>query len=78
MAFTDDDRNILIATKTKVEAIENQLSDLPCKQHPPECTQETRLESLEKTRRRWYTGMVTLVIGAVVAGISATIRFFVK
>lgn len=74
MAFTDEDRNILIETKTKVDNIERWMSNLPCQQHPPECTQENRIGSLETSRRRWYTGIVATAVGAIVAGVGALIR----
>ena len=66
MAFTDEDRNILIETATKVVNIEGWVGNLPCQQHPPECTQEPRLKSLEDTRNRQTTGIVTAIIAFVV------------
>jgi hypothetical protein len=65
MAFTQSDRDIIIATKTRVDGLVDRLDNLPCEQHPPECTQETRLESLEKTRGR--------AIGASIKGLIAII-----
>ena len=68
MAFTDEDRNILIATATKVENMTGWMENLPCQQHPPECTQEERLASLEKTRSRAIGTTLTALVGSVVAG----------
>ncbi len=68
MAFTQDDRDILIETKTKVENLEGWMESLPCKQHPPECTQEERLASLETTRNRAIGTTLTALVGSVVAG----------
>jgi len=67
MAFTDEDRNILIATATRVENIESKFEDLPCEQHPPECTQETRLKSLETTRSRGFKAVASTIIGLIMA-----------
>jgi len=69
MAFTDEDRNVLIATATKVENIEGWMANLPCQQHPPECTQEDRLKSLETTRSRAIGTTITAAIATVVAGL---------
>lgn len=66
MAFTQADRDILIETKTKVANMEGWMENLPCQQHPPECTQENRLESLETTRTRGIAGAVSTVIGLAV------------
>lgn len=74
MAFTPEDRNLLIATATRVENMGGWIENLPCQQHPPECTQETRIESLETTRTRGVTGMVTTVIGIVVAAVGYIIH----
>jgi hypothetical protein len=65
MAFTQSDRDIIIATKTRVDGLVDRLDNLPCEQHPPECTQEVRLESLEKTRTR--------AMGASIKGLVAII-----
>lgn len=68
MAFTDKDREVLTATKTKVDNIEKWVENMPCQQHPPECTQEQRLDALETSRARGITAVITIVIGLVVAG----------
>ena len=69
MAFTDEDRNILIATATKVENMEGWMENLPCQQHPPECTQEERLASLEKTRDRAVKTTLTALVGSFMAAL---------
>jgi len=69
MAFTDEDRNILIETATKVANMEGWMENLPCQQHPPECTQEDRLSSLETTRERAVKTTLTALVGSVLAGI---------
>lgn len=70
MAFTDDDRNILIEAATEVRNIKERLAHLPCEQEPPVCTQEIRLASLESTRNRTVGAVVTTAILSLVAGIS--------
>jgi hypothetical protein len=75
MAFTDEDRNILIKTATQVKNIEDWIGDLPCRQHPPECTQEHRLSSLETSRDRGVKAGVSVVIGAVLTAIGVYIRY---
>jgi hypothetical protein len=65
MGFEQADRDIIIATRTRLEGLVDRLDNLPCEQHPPECTQEARLESLEKTRGR--------AIGASIKGLVAVI-----
>jgi hypothetical protein len=67
MAFTNEDRNILIETATKVANVEGWMENLPCQQHPPECTQENRLESLETTRSRGIKAAVSTIIGLFLA-----------
>jgi len=69
MAFTDEDRAVLVGTAVRVENMENWMNDLPCQQHPPECTQEERLKSLETTRKRAINTTLTALVGSVVAGI---------
>ena len=66
MAFTDEDRNVLIATATKVENIEGWIGSLPCQQQPPVCTQEGRLVSIERvavSTRNWVAGIVATILG---------------
>lgn len=75
MAFTDEDRNVLIATATRVETFEKWMNDLPCQQHPPECTQEDRIASLETSRDRGVKAGVSVVIGAVLTAIGVYIRY---
>ena len=70
MAFTSEDRNVLISTATKVDLIEGWIGNLPCHQIPPVCTQESRLKSLETTRARGIGSIITSIILSVVAGIS--------
>jgi hypothetical protein len=74
MAFTDEDRNILIKTATKVENIEGWMANLPCQQHPPECTQEARVKLLETSQKRLANGFVTAIIITVVTAIGAYIK----
>ena len=69
MAFTDEDRNILIETATKVANVEGWMENLPCQQHPPECTQEDRLASLEKTKSRAINTTLTALVGSIVAAL---------
>jgi len=69
MAFTDEDRNILIETATKVANVEGWMENLPCQQHPPECTQEDRLKTLEVTRERAIRTTLTALVGSIVVGI---------
>jgi len=69
MAFTDEDRNLLIATATRVENMEGWMENLPCQQHPPECTQESRLTSLETTRSRGIGAAISVAILAFLAGL---------
>jgi hypothetical protein len=66
MAFTQSDRDIIIATKTRVDGLVDRLDNLPCEQHPPECTQEPRLKSLETSRTRGLRAVVSTVIGLIV------------
>jgi hypothetical protein len=67
MAFTDEDRNILIETATKVANVEGWMENLPCQQHPPECTQEHRLESLEKTRGRAISASIKGLVAVILS-----------
>ena len=67
MAFTDEDRNILIETATKVANVEGWMENLPCQQHPPECTQENRLKSLETTRSRGVGAVITILVLSAIA-----------
>lgn len=69
MAFTDEDRNVLISTATQVANIEKRLDHLPCEQDPPQCTQETRLKSLEVTRERAIKTTLTALVGSIIAGL---------
>jgi hypothetical protein len=66
MAFEQADRDIIIATKTRVDGLVERLDNLPCEQHPPECTQEPRLKSLETTRTRGIRAVVSTIIGLFV------------
>jgi hypothetical protein len=66
MGFEQADRDIIIATRARVDALADRLDNLPCEQHPPECTQETRLESLETSRTRGIKAVVSTVIGLIV------------
>jgi hypothetical protein len=66
MGFEQADRDIIIATKTRVDGLVDRLDNLPCEQHPPECTQETRLESLETTRSRGLKAIISTIIGLIV------------
>jgi hypothetical protein len=66
MGFEQADRDIIIATKTRVDGLVDRLDNLPCEQHPPECTQETRLDSLETSRTRGIKAVVSTVIGLIV------------
>jgi hypothetical protein len=66
MAFEQADRDIIIATKTRVDGLVDRLDNLPCEQHPPECTQEPRLKSLETTRMRGIRALVSTIIGLFV------------
>jgi hypothetical protein len=70
MAFTQEDRDTLIRTAVKVENMEGWMENLPCQQHPPECTQETRLKSLETTKKRAINSTLTALVGSVVAAIA--------
>jgi hypothetical protein len=74
MAFTPEDRNILIETATKVANVEGWMENLPCQQHPPECTQDDRLKSLEVTRERAVKTTLASLVGGVVAGIGYLIH----
>jgi hypothetical protein len=69
MAFTDEDRAVLVGTAVRVENMENWMNDLPCQQHPPECTQEDRLKSLETTRERAIKTTLAAMVGSVMAGL---------
>jgi hypothetical protein len=70
MAFTDEDRAMLVRTATKVENIENRLEHLPCEIDPLIYgTQEVRLKSLETTRSRTITSVVSTIIAVLVAAI---------
>lgn len=69
MAFTDEDRNVLIATATKVENIEGWIESMPCQQHPPGCTQESRIKSLETSRNRGIGAMITFLVLSALAGL---------
>jgi hypothetical protein len=60
----------LIRTAVKVENMEGWMENLPCQQHPPECTQETRLKSLETTKKRAINSTLTALVGSVVAAIA--------
>lgn len=74
MAFTDEDRAVLIGTAVRVESMENWINDLPCQQHPPECTQDTRIKALEKTKTRAINSTLTALVGSIVAGIAYLIH----
>jgi hypothetical protein len=66
MAFTDEDRNVLVATKTKVDNIEGWIASLPCQQQPPVCLKTDKLDDIEKrlsNTRNWVAGVVATVIG---------------
>jgi hypothetical protein len=69
MGFEQADRDLLIATATRLENVEGWMENLPCQQHPPECTQEDRLKSLEKTRDRAVKSTLAALVGSVVAGL---------
>jgi hypothetical protein len=66
MGFEQADRDIIIATRVRVDALADRLDNLPCEQHPPECTQEPRLNSLEITRTRGIRAVVSTIIGLFV------------
>ena len=66
MAFTDEDRSVLISTKTKVENIEGWIASLPCQQQPQVCPKQDRLDDIEKglsNTRNWVAGVVATLIG---------------
>ncbi len=71
IGFTVGDQERVVRMETILERIDEKLDQLPCQHEPPLCTQEARLGSLEKTRGRWYKGLITLVVGTLVAGIVA-------
>lgn len=74
MAFTDEDRNVLIEAATKVKNIEGWMANLPCQQVPPVCTQEKRIANLETSRERGIKGVVAIGIGSVLTFIGIYIR----
>lgn len=78
MSFTDKDREILTETRVRVENIEGWVSNLPCQQHPPECTQEQRIKNIEKINK-WIMGiMATLLGGGGLALLSLFLTYIAK
>jgi len=76
MAFTDEDRNILIETSTKVKNIEGWVESLPCQQQPPVCLKQDALDNLEKTvsnTRNWVAGIVATILGGGALAVLAAI-----
>lgn len=71
VGFTLGDQGRLVRMETTLNTLATTMSELPCAHEPPVCTQENRLASLETTRRRGVGGVITLIIGAIIAFVAS-------
>jgi hypothetical protein len=66
IGFTVGDQENIAESRVLLESLVDHMSELPCAQKPPQCTQETRLSSLEGTRKKTTAGYLTAVISIIV------------
>lgn len=75
IGFTIEDKERLAVMEQVLLRVEGKLDKLPCQHSPPVCNREARIVSLEKTMGRWVVGLISIIVGTVVAAIGTFFTF---
>ncbi len=74
VGFTLGDQGRLVRMETTLNTLATNMSNLPCAHEPPICTQESRLASLETSRKRGIGAFIAAVVAAIGAAAAAIFK----